>query len=162
MFRNFVKRIGLVALVGLAWWWLSRDHREERAGQIEPEITVPLFDDEEPITDELPPIESIEPVEESVIEVEDVKVEETAPSKPDDLTVLDGIGPKISGVLQSAGVTTYSQIAVMDTPQIEKILDEAQIRLARFDTWPEQAKFAAAGDWDGFKTFLKAYKAENS
>jgi predicted flap endonuclease-1-like 5' DNA nuclease len=162
MFRNFVKRIGLVALVGLAWWWLSRDQREERSGQIEPEITVPLFDDEEPITDKLPPVESIEPVEEPVVEIEDAKVEEAAPSKPDDLTVLDGIGPKISGVLQSAGVTTYSQIAEMDTSQIEKILDEAQIRLARFDNWPEQAKFAAAGDWEGFKEFLKAYKAENS
>lgn len=157
MFRNFFKRIGLVALVGLVWWWLSRDQREERAGQIEPEITVPFSDEEEPITDELPPVVPAATREEPAAEIA-----EAAPSKPDDLTALDGIGPKISGVLQSAGVTTYKQIAEMDTQQIQKILDEAQIRLARFETWPEQARFAAAGDWDGFKDFLQAYKSENS
>ncbi len=71
-----------------------------------------------------------------------------AASSPDDLRRIEGIGPKISGVLQAAGITTYAQLAATRAPKLEAILKEANIRIADPATWPEQAKLAAAGKWD--------------
>jgi hypothetical protein len=69
----------------------------------------------------------------------------------DDLKRIEGIGPKISNVLQDAGITTYAQLAATDVHRLRQILDESGIRLANPDTWPEQARLAAAGDWDALK-----------
>jgi predicted flap endonuclease-1-like 5' DNA nuclease len=83
-------------------------------------------------------------------------VEGPAPSQvegapADDLKRIEGIGPKISNVLQDAGITTYAQLAATDVHRLRQILDESGIRLANPDTWPEQARLAAAGDWDALK-----------
>lgn len=66
---------------------------------------------------------------------------------PDDLKRIEGIGPKISGALQAAGVGTYAQLAEADVARLRQILTEAGIRATPI-TWPEQAKLAAAGQWD--------------
>lgn len=63
----------------------------------------------------------------------------------DDLTLIEGIGPKIQSVLQEAGLKTYAQIAEHLPEEIMDILHEGDIRLAVADTWPEQAKLAAEG-----------------
>lgn len=74
------------------------------------------------------------------------------PPMPDDLTIIEGIGPKIAGILQTAGITTLVQLANTDVDHLREILNEAGLtRLANPGTWPEQAQLAAAGDWDGFK-----------
>ena len=57
---------------------------------------------------------------------------------PDDLTRISGIGPKISGVLAEAGITTFAQLAGSGTDRLRRILDAAGIR-ATPDTWPAQA-----------------------
>jgi predicted flap endonuclease-1-like 5' DNA nuclease len=157
MFRSLVKRVGLLALVGLVWWWLSRNRMEESKRQPQPEITVPTFDEEEPGEDYISPTEPNESNQEPSTEFENADT-----SEADDLKVIDGIGPKISSVLQSAGITSYRQLATMNYDQIQKILDNAEIRLARFETWPEQAKFASAGDWKGLKKFVEDYKAQEA
>jgi predicted flap endonuclease-1-like 5' DNA nuclease len=54
---------------------------------------------------------------------------------PDDLQRIEGIGPKISGLLQAAGIT---------------IADPA--------TWPEQARLAAAGRWDELEILQEELK----
>ncbi len=71
--------------------------------------------------------------------------------EPDDLKRIEGIGPKISQVLQQAGLTTYEQLAHTDVDELTRILKEAQVRIAAPDTWPEQASLAAAGDWEGLQ-----------
>jgi len=74
-----------------------------------------------------------------------------APPEPDDLKVIEGIGPKISSVLQAAGITTFAQLAGASTGQLEQILEEADpnlLRLAKPATWPEQARLAAEGRWE--------------
>lgn len=78
--------------------------------------------------------------------------------EPDDLTALEGIGPKISGVLQASGVRTFAQLAAMDVAQLKAILKEGGIRIANADTWPEQAALAARGDWDGLATLQGSLK----
>ncbi len=77
----------------------------------------------------------------------------TAPSEPDDLTKIEGIGPKISGVLQAAGIETFSQLAGTDIVDLQQILDkESRLRLADPRSWPQQAGLAAKGDWEALKT----------
>jgi predicted flap endonuclease-1-like 5' DNA nuclease len=74
--------------------------------------------------------------------------------KPDDLTLIEGIGPKISGALQAAGVTTFADLAAADEGRLRQILEAADprlLRLANPATWPGQASLAAAGDWDALK-----------
>lgn len=70
----------------------------------------------------------------------------------DDLTKIEGIGPKMSGALKSAGIDTFAKLAASDQDTLKKALEDAGMNLApSLETWAEQAKFAADGDWDGLK-----------
>jgi predicted flap endonuclease-1-like 5' DNA nuclease len=71
----------------------------------------------------------------------------SATTEPDDLQRIEGIGPKISSVLNSAGITTFQQIAERDAEEIRQILAAAEVR-ANTTTWQEQAKLAASGEWE--------------
>lgn len=73
-------------------------------------------------------------------------------TKPDKLERIEGIGPKISQVMQDAGIMTFEQLAAADVSRLQQILTEAGMRLAEPSTWPEQAGLAAAGDWQALET----------
>jgi hypothetical protein len=73
------------------------------------------------------------------------------PPKADDLTIIEGIGPKIASVLQAAGITTFNQLAAMDVGRLREILEQGGIHLVDPRTWAEQARLAAASDMDGLK-----------
>jgi ribosomal protein L30 len=66
----------------------------------------------------------------------------------DDLTRIEGIGPKIARALNAAGITTFAQLAALEPARISAILRDTNIRLALTDTWPEQARLAAEGKWN--------------
>ena len=70
------------------------------------------------------------------------------PSRLDDLTRIEGIGPKIQAILQEEGISSFSQLAESTPESITEILRKAGIRLASADSWPEQAKLAADGKMD--------------
>ena len=81
----------------------------------------------------------------------------------DDLKIIEGIGPKISGILQAAGINTYDELANTSVSRLKEILKKADVRLGDPTTWPEQAKLAEAGDWDALEVFqdeLKGGKRE--
>jgi len=80
---------------------------------------------------------------------------EPLPSGRDDLTRLEGIGPKISKLLQDRGITTFIQLAETDVERLRQILHEANLRMADPSTWPEQAKLAAAGRWEALDALQK-------
>lgn len=85
---------------------------------------------------------------------------ETAPT-PDDLKKIEGIGPKISGVLNAAGILTFAQLAETTPDRIREILEAEDPRLTRLadpTTWAEQAKLAAAGKWDELATLQDELK----
>ena len=84
-----------------------------------------------------------------LVSVEEITGETTLTG--DDLTRIEGIGPKISRTLLDAGVTTFAQLAALTPEQISEMLRAAKIRLAATDSWPEQARLAAAGQWDDLK-----------
>ncbi len=89
-----------------------------------------------------------------VIQVETPATALSAAPQPDDLKLIEGIGPKISGVLQAAGITTFAQLAGTEVERLKQILAEADpnlLRLADPTTWPEQAKLAAQGEWEALQ-----------
>lgn len=85
-------------------------------------------------------------------------VEVAAPMTPDNLEIIEGIGPKIADLLAQHGITTFTALAAASAEQLRSLLLAAGRRFAVSDptTWPAQAALAAQGDMDG----LKAMQAE--
>lgn len=71
----------------------------------------------------------------------------------DDLTKVEGIGPKMAGVFNAAGINSFAELAEKSAEDLRAILDAAEGNFAAHDpkTWPEQAKMAADGKWDELK-----------
>ncbi len=82
----------------------------------------------------------------------------SAPLQPDDLTLIEGIGPKINTILQAAGVNTFAQLAALEPEKIMNILTAAGIRLADPKTWPEQSRMAAAGEMERLRAYQDTLK----
>ena len=79
-------------------------------------------------------------------------------TEPQDLTLVEGIGPKINSILHGAGVNTFADLAGMDADKIKDILTEAGLRLAHTSTWPMQAKLAAEGKLDELQALQDSLK----
>lgn len=79
------------------------------------------------------------------------------PSLPssDDLTQIEGIGPKIEALLKGVGIRTWSDLAATDPGLLRELLDNAgdQFRIHAPYTWPLQARLAAAGRWDELREY---------
>jgi large subunit ribosomal protein L17 len=79
-------------------------------------------------------------------------VEETpvAPTSGDDLTKIEGVGPKIAELLNNAGITTFAQLADAQDETVQQVLVDAGPRFNVHDatTWNEQAALARDGKWD--------------
>lgn len=68
----------------------------------------------------------------------------------DDLTKIEGIGPKVSQVLNESGILTFAQLAQTEVTRLRAILQDAgpRFRMIEPESWPEQAGLAANGNWD--------------
>lgn len=77
-------------------------------------------------------------------------------TKTADLTVIEGIGPKIASLLNNAGINTFKQLGKTEVTKLKEILAAAGNRYNAHDptTWGQQAELAAAGKWE----VLKAWK----
>ncbi len=116
---------------------------------------------EETVAEEVAVVEetAVEEVaaEETAVEeapVAEEVVEETvadAPSEPDVLKKLEGIGPKVEQVLNESGITTYAELAKSDADKLREILAEAKLQMMNPDSWAEQAGLAAKGEWDALE-----------
>ena len=73
----------------------------------------------------------------------------------DNLLKIEGIGKKTVEVLNSAGLTSFAQLAAMEAAEIKATLVAAGKTFNRFDTttWPAQARMAALGQWDELKAW---------
>lgn len=76
----------------------------------------------------------------------------------DDLAIIDGIGPKINTILQDAGIRTFADLANTQVSRLEQILRDSNLRIANPETWPEQARLAATGDWSKLEAFIQQQK----
>ena len=67
----------------------------------------------------------------------------------DDLTKLEGIGPKVEKVLNEAGIMSFADLAHAEAAKVQEKLDAAGMQYMNPEGWIEQAKLAAAGDTEG-------------
>mgnify|MGYP005836160385 CR=1 FL=1 len=90
---------------------------------------------------------------------------EAAPATehPDNLTIIEGIGPKISAALVAAGVDTFAKLAAMQAAEIEGIVRAAGVRMVgKAETWAYQAGLAAEGKFDELKAYQQTLTAGRS
>lgn len=119
------------------WLWLRR--RSEPGDSAEawehPEIL-------------LPEIETAPPESAAVKKTTKTSGEKPAPAmKAERLERIEGIGPKVAGLLNAAGIRTFAQLAEADVEQIRQILKENRLNFINPSTWAEQARLAAGGRW---------------
>lgn len=87
------------------------------------------------------------------VEAKTESTPKAAAKKHDDLTRIEGIGPKASEALQEGGVTTFAKLSKSTPEELNEILEKSGGHFNALDpaTWPEQAELAAAGKWDELK-----------
>ncbi|MEM6963670.1 MAG: 30S ribosomal protein S16 [Bacteroidota bacterium] len=102
-----------------------------------------------------PPAEETAPVAEKSAPAPEAPVEATPateePAAADDLTKVEGIGPKIAEVLTNGGIATFAQLAEADTEKVKALLADNSLASHDPTTWGKQAKMAADGEWDALK-----------
>lgn len=86
---------------------------------------------------------------------EERKAEPEERVEADDLTRIEGIGPKVSKTLNAAGITTFEALSKATVEDIEKILTDAGLKMMDATTWPRQAELAAQGDWEALDKLQK-------
>jgi predicted flap endonuclease-1-like 5' DNA nuclease len=114
----------ILILLVILWFWFGRDE-EETSEVATPAEVVPT---------------KVSTLSEAVETV-----------TPDDLKKIEGIGPKVASLLNQAGIMTFQQMVDAGAEKLESILDQAGLQMIDADTWPEQARLAAAGDWEGLQ-----------
>ncbi len=114
------------------------------------------------------PVAVAEPTPEKPAEQKSPAASEPTPApaiseERDDLTVVEGIGPKIQMLLNQYGIFTYRHLAEADVLRLREILSNGGPQLSMHDpgTWPSQANLASNDQWDTLKSvqgFLKGGK----
>ena len=140
-----------VLLEILLLWWLRRRSEAAPTAMPRPKAVTPA-----PVVHPVPPkVEAPAPVMESmppapaVEAVPPAPAVKSAPLMPDDLKIIEGIGPKIASILAAAGITTFAQLGATDVSRLREIIAQAGLTaLADPATWPQQAALAAAGKLD--------------
>ncbi|MEZ4902848.1 MAG: hypothetical protein R2822_14400 [Spirosomataceae bacterium] len=81
--------------------------------------------------------------------------EPVAPIVPDDLKIVEGIGPKIEQLLNNEGILTFAQLATTTPERIKEILVAAGSRFQMHDpgTWPQQSALARDEKWEELKAW---------
>ncbi|MEP7231791.1 MAG: 50S ribosomal protein L17 [Ginsengibacter sp.] len=86
------------------------------------------------------------------VETKPAKEKSTA-KKGDDLTKIEGVGPKAAEALVEAGIKTFEEVSKSTPENLKEILDNSggSFNAADTATWPQQAELAAANKWDELK-----------
>lgn len=74
---------------------------------------------------------------------------------PEDLKVVEGIGPKIELLLKESGIKGLKDLSVVPVEDLKEILAKGGTRYRLNDptSWPEQARLLVSGEFDKFKNF---------
>lgn len=86
------------------------------------------------------------------LEAEVVETASDPVVEPDNLTKIEGIGPKMRDALIAQGVSTFAKLADQSLEEIRAAIEASGMRFApSAESWAEQAGLAAQGDWDGLE-----------
>jgi hypothetical protein len=89
----------------------------------------------------------------------EVQQEAHAGEKPlDDLTKLEGIGPKVAKVLNEAGISSFDDLAHAEAANVQEKLNAAGLQMMNPEGWIEQARLAAKGDMEGLMRLQEELK----
>jgi predicted flap endonuclease-1-like 5' DNA nuclease len=76
--------------------------------------------------------------------------------KPDDLLIIEGIGPKMNAALVAAGIDTFAELAETSEARLRSIIEKAELSFSpSLPTWAKQAEFLVKGDQEGFKKYTE-------
>ncbi|MCA9688314.1 MAG: DUF4332 domain-containing protein [Myxococcales bacterium] len=87
-----------------------------------------------------------------------LRLDASAPAG-DDLSKIEGIGPKLSTILRNAGITSFRRLAATEPARLKRILLDASLPIPDPTTWPEQAALAADGRWAELKSLQEGLNA---
>jgi predicted flap endonuclease-1-like 5' DNA nuclease len=110
------------------------------------------------------PAPAPEPIVEEVVEksAEPIEVVESfsaaTAAVPDDLKIIEGIGPVLEKVLNEGGVSTFAQLASMDPSAVKAILEASGDMLHNPTSWPQQAALLRDGKMEEFKALTDSLK----
>lgn len=81
--------------------------------------------------------------------------------KPDNLQIVEGIGPKMESVLKENGIDTLATLGSKSTDEIQAILNKYGDKYKIIDpkTWSTQASMAGDGNFDGLIDYQKRLNA---
>ncbi len=84
-------------------------------------------------------------------------VSNTPAVKPDNLEIIEGIGPKVKEALHNAGIFTFGQLARLTGADLVRIVREQQgVRIVGdASSWPKQAQYIVDGDMAGFEAYKR-------
>jgi predicted flap endonuclease-1-like 5' DNA nuclease len=149
---QWIVLIVLVAIVlFIIWWWWTR-MRSTPAAPMTPRMEPRM----EPRS--APPAETMAAPAVPMAPAAPAPMAPAPSMGSDKLEVIEGIGPKIAGVLKDAGIGTFAALAATDVMRLEGILRDANLPLAKPGTWPAQAQLAADGKWDELKAMQDSLK----
>ncbi len=131
----------ILFFVVIILWWILSNRREKPQPPATPHPVEKMVS---PVDDE----SAAAAMRSSTVEV----------TSEDDLTLIEGIGPKISALLKASGISTFAQLADMDAEALRNMLGAAGMNFADPGTWAEQARLAAAADWEAFKNLTDKLK----
>ncbi len=112
-------KLGLAAAM-IVWWWLQ-NQRQEEVEKPDTRVVLP--------PDEAKPVPKLAPA----------KKPKASPAVPDDLTQIDGIGPKYAAVLADAGVVTFAKLGKMEPADVQEIFRASTGRAPDPSDWIKQA-----------------------
>ncbi len=100
---------------------------------------------------------SIEKLADEIMAARPVSPEVSKNGGPaDDLTVVEGIGPKMAAALRAAGIDTFARLARASETELRAAIEAAGMRFApSMRTWAAQAAYAMRGEWDALKQYQK-------
>jgi len=130
MFRRIWLRMAVFSMLVLLWCLINQRKREQKE-QPQLKIEIDAGEKIQPSTTTIHP---------------EVSVVQEKYQEPDDLTQVSGIGPKISAILQDAGIINYAQLADANEDEIRKILSKAGLRLGDPASWIQQAQALTQSD----------------
>lgn len=136
----------------LQWLWARSSRRRAEPARIEPAAaTAPLFvaPDAELAAAPPPP----EPASSRLIDVGAARAAGFNLKHADDLTIIEGIGPRTDDLLRAHGIGSFAQLARSHGAQLEDILERGgpAFRLANPASWTEQARLATENRWTELK-----------
>jgi len=130
MFRRLFLRMAVFSMLILLWCLIKRRKKDQKE---QPQLKIEIDSGEK-----IQPSTATTHPEVSFVQE---KIQE-----PDDLTQISGIGPKISAILQDAGITNYSQLADADEDEIRQILSKGGLRMGDPESWIQQAQALTHGN----------------